>query len=57
MGPRPPFSVHRWDRTFVERVLDISTALVQAVPVYLLECTPEQSAVELLHRTLQKGGL
>lgn len=53
----PEFSVHRWDSTFVERVLDISTALVQAVPVYLLECTPEQSAVELLHRTLRKGGL
>lgn len=28
MGPRPPFFVHRWDSTLVERVLDISTALV-----------------------------
>lgn len=52
----PEFSIHRWDRAFVDRVLDLGSALLTAVPVYLLECTPEKTAVELLHRTLQKGG-
>ena len=52
----PEFSIHRWDREFLDRVLDLSTALLTAVPVYLLECTPEESAVELLQRTIEKGG-
>ena len=52
----PEFSIHRWDRAFVDRVLELAAALLTAVPVYLLECTPERSAVELLHGTLQKGG-
>ena len=33
------------------------TALLTAVPVYLLECTPDENAVQLLHRTLEKGGV
>ena len=53
----PEFSIHRWDRAFLDRVLDLSTALLTAVPVYLLACTPEKSAVELLHSTLEKGGV
>lgn len=53
----PEFSIHRWDREFLDRVLDLSTALLTAVPVYLLECTPDENAVQLLHRTLEKGGV
>ena len=52
----PEFSIHRWDREFLDRVLDLGTALLTAVPVYLLECTPEEAAVELLQKTIEKGG-
>lgn len=53
----PEFSIHRWDREFLDRALGFSTALLTAVPVYLLECTPDEKAVQLLHRTLEKGGV
>ena len=53
----PEFSIHRWDREFLDRVLGLTTALLTAVPVYLLECTPDENAVALLHSTLAKGGV
>lgn len=48
----PELSVHRWDKLFVDRVLDLALQLLADVPVYLLECVPEESAALLLKRGL-----
>ena len=48
----PEFSAHRWNAAFMNKVLDIATAAVRDIPVYCLECRPDQEAVQLLHNTL-----
>lgn len=48
----PEFSAYRWSVNFMNKVLDIATELLQDVPVYCLECRPEQDAVQLLHDVL-----
>lgn len=50
----PEFSAHRWNPAFMNKVLDIVAKLLQEVPVYCLECRPDQHAVQLLHDTLFK---
>ena len=47
----------RWDSDFMGRVLDLLLKLAAQIPVYHLECRPDQGAVELLEHTLQKDGL
>lgn len=48
----PEFSAHRWDLVFMNKLLDIAAGLLRDVPVYCLECRPDQEAVHLLHDTL-----
>lgn len=48
----PEFSAHRWDSVFMNKVLDIAAELLRVIPVYCLECRPDQEAVQLLHDTL-----
>lgn len=50
-------SCRRWDSDFMGRVLDLLLKLTAQIPVYHLECRPDQGAVELLEHTLQKDGL
>ncbi len=45
----PEFSAHRWNSSFMNKVLDIVIAMLQQVPVYCLECRPDFGAVEQLH--------
>lgn len=48
----PEVTIHHWDRDFTERAVNLLTDLVTAVPVYLLECLPDQGAVELTKRII-----
>lgn len=48
----PEVTMHRWDRTFVERAADLCLQLLQQVPVYRLACLPEESAVQLVKKGL-----
>lgn len=48
----PEFSAHRWNAAFMNKVFDIAAAAVRDVPVYWLECRPDQEAVRLLYNTL-----
>lgn len=48
----PEVSVHRWDRQFVDRAMDLMLRLLEDVPVYLLECLPAESAARLLKEEL-----
>lgn len=48
----PEIIVHQWDKEFVDQAMDLLTELVSHVPVYLLECLPDQGAVELVKTTV-----
>lgn len=53
----PECSCRRWDADFMSRMLELLLKLVSQVPVFLLECRPDEGAVELLYETLKKDGL
>ena len=48
----PEFTVHHWDKAFVEKATDLCLQLLAEVPVYRLSCRPEESAVTLLQKGL-----
>ena len=52
----PEFSAHRWNSSFMDKVLDLAAGLLKEVPVYTLEGRPDDGAVQLLHDTLLKEG-
>lgn len=53
----PEVTAHQWAEEFVTRVLDHIESLVSEVPVYLLECLPNEDSVCLLEQTLQGEGV
>lgn len=53
----PELSLQRWDAPSVDKALHLFLQLGEAVPMYLLECLPEESAVSLLCDTLEKEQL
>lgn len=44
----PEITVHQWDKEQVGKILDILQDLIQDIPIYLLQCLPNQEAVELV---------
>ena len=48
----PELAVHRWQKDFVEKVTELGALLVEQIPMYLLECRPDESAVLLLKKGL-----
>lgn len=48
-------TVNSWDRTYVNRICDMTEKLIQEVPVYELSCTPDERAVDILCRELEEG--
>jgi hypothetical protein len=46
-------TVHYWERDFVAAATDLCLDLLENIPVYLLECRPEDSAVQLLKEGLK----
>ena len=48
----PEITIHRWDKTFVERATELCTQLVAQVPVYYLECRPDREAALLVQKGL-----
>lgn len=51
----PEITVHRWDRDFTQRAAESLEQLVTQVPAYILECRPDQGAVEVLRAVLDGG--
>lgn len=47
----PETAIHHWDARFVTDATDLCLTLLAQVPVFMLECLPNEDAV----RTLQKG--
>ena len=50
----PECSCRRWDGEFMNQLFDLLIGLIQKVPVYLLQCRPDEEAVEFLYKTLVK---
>lgn len=48
----PEVLIHRWDKEFSAQALNLLENLIASVPVYLLECLPNQEAAELTCQTL-----
>lgn len=48
----PEVTIHQWDVKFVEKVTCLLTKLISVVPVFLLECLPDESAVAILKEKL-----
>lgn len=53
----PEISCRRWDSGFMEQLLNLLIGLAVQVPVYALECRPDEAAVRLLEEKLSKEGL
>lgn len=49
----PELSVHHWERSFVINVTDLCLQLLAEIPVYMLECRPEESAALLVKKSLK----
>lgn len=47
--------VNSWDADYVAAACDWVTGLIGEIPVYELDCTPDEAAVELLKCELEKG--
>ena len=48
----PELSIHHWDKHFVAKATDICLQLLTEIPVYLLECRPEENAALLVKKGL-----
>jgi hypothetical protein len=48
----PELSIHHWDKQFVAQATDIALSLLSEIPVYWLECRPDQSAAALTKKGL-----
>lgn len=46
-------SVSLWDRDCMQNILQVLISITEAVPVFLLACLPDRSAVELLEHALK----
>lgn len=46
-------TVNVWNESFINTVVDIICSLVEDIPVYMLSCVPEKSAVKLLVKELE----
>lgn len=44
--------VNSWDPQFMAKVLQLFTELLSQIPVYRLDCRPDETAVDLAYRTL-----
>lgn len=49
----PEVTVHQWDKEFVNTIMDYLICFATQIPIYMLECLPEKSAVELAKTVLE----
>lgn len=53
----PELNVHHWDVDYVNRGTLQLQKLISEVPIFLMECLPDESAVEFLHHKLQEEAI
>ena len=49
----PETMIHRWDEPFERKAAELLLNAINDLPVFLLECRPDQGAVELLKKELK----
>lgn len=49
----PEITVHRWEPASVDRVMDLLIDMISSVPVFILECRPDEEAVSVLEKALK----
>lgn len=52
----PELTLHRWDSGFVSKAVDLFLDLIAQVPVFLLQCLPNEGAVRILETQLMERG-
>lgn len=52
----PEWNLRRWDTDSMERAVTLSEELIKTIPVYMLQCLPNEEAVKLLRDTLFQEG-
>lgn len=52
----PEFSLQRWDEQFMQESLDQIIEILNAIPIYLFSCRPDEEAVKLLHDIIRNEG-
>lgn len=50
----PELTLHRWEPASVETAMDLLMNLVSEVPVFLLECRPDEESVAVLEEVLKE---
>ena len=50
----PELNIHHWDSEYVKRTMEQLQKLICEVPIFLMECLPDESAVEFLEHRLQE---
>lgn len=53
----PELNMHHWDADYVNRATIQLQKLIGEVPIFIMECLPDESAVEFLHHTLQEESI
>ena len=53
----PECNCRRWDAAFMDHLLNLLVMLVQRVPIYLLQCRPDEEAVDVLFQRLKQEEL
>ena len=48
----PETMIHRWDQSFENKATDLLLEVLSSIPVFLLECRPDQEAVEVLKQQI-----
>ena len=48
----PELTIHHWDKAYVEKATDLCLQLLAQIPVYCLECRPDEAAALLVKKGL-----
>ncbi len=50
----PELSFQRWDASITQEIMELLSALLQQIPVFLLVCRPDREAVEITKNAIEK---
>lgn len=50
----PETMIHRWDKEFIEDSFEKIMSLIETIPVYFLECLPDEGAVALVRNKIME---
>ena len=48
-------TVNSWNKKDVETIIELVENFIKEVPIYVLSCLPNQEAVDLLKKEIERG--